>query len=79
MQATSVENPIFHVAAQQINNHLVKAQQIARDTAQDKTLSKVMTYTQHGTWPFEECNEPDVKPYFNWRNKLYVEQGCLMW
>ena len=77
-QDASVENPIFHVAAQQINNHPVKAQQIARDTARDKTLSKVITYTQHG-WPFEECNEPDVKPYFNWRHELYVEQGCLMW
>lgn len=45
-QDASVENPIFHVATQQVARHPVKVRKIARDTARDKILSKVLTFTQ---------------------------------
>jgi len=62
-QDASVASPIFHIAAQQVTRHPVKAQQIARDTARDKTLSRVLTFTQHG-WNVDECSDPDLKTLF---------------
>ena len=77
-QDAGVESPIFHVAAQQVARHPVKAQQISRDTARDKILSMVLTFTQLG-WNQEKCDDPDLKPFFIRRDELSVEQGCLMW
>lgn len=74
----SVESPIFHVAAQQVTRHPVKAHQIARDTAHDKTLAKVLAFTHNG-WNIQECHDPDIKPYFIRRHELSIEQGCLIW
>ena len=58
----SVESPIFHVAAPQVTRHPVKAHQIARDMAHDKTLAMVLAFTQNG-WDIQECHDPVIKPY----------------
>ena len=42
---SSVEESIYNVADQQLNRHPVSAKQIARETARDKILSKVLTFT----------------------------------
>ena len=75
-QDASAESPIFHIVAQQVTRHPVKARQIACDSALDKKLSRVLTFTQHG-WNNEECSDPDFKTYFIQRHELSVEQGCL--
>jgi len=68
----SAESPLFHVAAQQVKRHPVKAHQIARHTAHDKTLSKVLAFIQ-------ECRDPDIKPYFIRSHEHSIEQSCLIW
>ncbi len=74
---SSVEESIYNVADQQLNRHPVSAKQIARETARDKILSKVLTFTLYG-WS-QTCDEPELKPFFIRRHELSVEQGCLMW
>ena len=56
----------------------VKTRQIAWDTAHDKTLAKVLSFTQSG-WDIQECHDPDLKPCFIQGHKLSLEQGCLIW
>ena len=73
----NVEERIFSILDQQLNCHPVSAKQIARETAHDKVLCKVFTFTQHG-WS-QTCDDPDLKPYFNRRNEISIEQGCLLW
>jgi len=72
----SVVSPISHVAAQQVTRHPVKAHQIARDTAHDKTLAKVLAFTQNG-WNIQECHDPDIKPYFIRRHELSLNRVAL--
>jgi hypothetical protein len=62
---SSVEERVFSISDQQLNFHPVSAKQIARETAHDKVLCKVFTFTQHG-WS-QTCDDPDLKPYFNRR------------
>lgn len=45
-------------------------------TSKDSLLSRVVFYVQSG-WP-HTCTE-ELKPYFNKRNELYIDRGCLMW
>jgi len=73
----SVESPIFHVAAQQVTRHPVKAHQIARDMAHDKTLARVLAFTE---WlEHSGVHDPDLKPYFIQHHDLSIEQDCLIW
>jgi hypothetical protein len=71
----SVEEHIFSISDQRLNCHPVSAKQITRETAHNEVLCKV--FTQHG-WS-QTCDNPDLKPYFNRRNKISAEQGCLLW
>lgn len=52
--------------------HSVKAQQVARETARDKTLSKELTLTQQG-WNSDECSDPKR------RGERFVEQNKAVW
>ena len=54
----SVEGPNFHVTAQLVTRHPVKAQQIACDTVHDKILAK--EWLEHSG-----MHDPDLKPYLN--------------
>ena len=74
---SSSEEGIFNIADQQLNRHPVSEKQIAREIARDKILSKALTFTLYG-WG-QTCDEPELKPFFNRRDELSVEQGCLMW
>ena len=53
----------------------VTAWEIKRDSKNDPILSKVFRYTKIG-WP--ERVENDLKPYWNHRDELCIEGGCLM-
>lgn len=50
---------------------------VCKATSKDPTLSRLMTYIQSG-WPLAG-GEESMKPYFQRRNELYVENGCIMW
>jgi len=43
----------------------------------DPVLSKVLEFVRHG-WP-QPVEDIRLKPYFNRRFELSVEQGCLLW
>ena len=61
----------------QLESLPVNARQIARETAKDPVLSKVLQYTLSG-WP-KEVDDVILKPYFYRRTQLGIEEGCLMW
>ena len=74
----SVEDKVFHVAAQQLSRHPVSASEIARETSRHPTMAKALSLTQNG-WPVDFCLAPELKPYFTRKHELTVQQGCLMW
>lgn len=49
---------------------------LRRETATDDCLSRVKSYVLNG-WP-RKINDVNLKPYFNCRNQLSYENGCLM-
>ncbi|CAG2213160.1 unnamed protein product [Mytilus edulis] len=49
---------------------------IRRETARDKILSRVYELVQKG-WTVND--DIDLKPYFNRKNELSISQGCLQW
>ena len=55
------------------------AAKIKQATERDPTLSKVKRYTLLG-WPATlDIHEAGLKPYFNRRNKLSLEDNVLLW
>ena len=46
-------------------------------TRSDPTLSRVLDYTLSG-WP-EAIDLETIKPYFNKRNEITTEDGCVLW
>ncbi|XP_037876915.1 uncharacterized protein K02A2.6-like [Bombyx mori] len=50
---------------------------LKKQTSSDPILSRVLSYIRDG-WPLDiEINE--LKPYYNRKNELYIELGCIMW
>ena len=47
-------------------------------TVHDQILSKVMKWVQEG-WPARAQTESDLQPYFQRRDELSTEGGCLLW
>ena len=55
----------------------ITAEEIAVETSKDKQLSRVYCYVMEG-WPGKEL--PDaLKPFYNKREELSTDQGCLLW
>ena len=69
-----VETTLFNIA--QIECLPVTAEQVQRATAKDVILSHVLQFTKYG-WP-TAVNE-SLLPYFNKRQEITVEGGCLLW
>ena len=65
---------IFNIA--QVEAMPVTAQQVATATQRDPLLSQVYRYTQSG-WPSEA--DDVLLPFWNHRNELSIETGCLLW
>ena len=61
---------------QQIETLPLTAAQLKTATARDPELSKVLIYATTG-WPREV--PPELLPYWNRREELSVEDGCIMW
>ena len=60
----------------QVNTLPVNSDLLKRATAVDPVLSKVLRYVQGG-WPHNVS--PDLKPFFQRKDELVMEAGCLMW
>ena len=55
----------------------VSARDIAESTRKDIVLSKVLDFSMNG-WP-NFNKEDSLKPYFQRKTELSVEQGCVLW
>ena len=55
----------------------ITAVEIAEFTRKDQVLAKVYEYTSSG-WP-DRCVDPEIKPYWNRREELSLEDGCVSW
>ena len=63
----------------QIENLPITAMSLKGATQNDPILAKVLHFTLSG-WPVKGCEEcPDLKPYYDRRHELTIEQGCIMW
>ena len=65
-----------YVFATAVSSLPVTAVEIADLTRKDKVLVKVYEHTSSG-WP-NHCPAPEMKPYWNRREDLYLEDGCLL-
>ena len=55
----------------------VTNEEIADSTKNDKVLVKMYEYTSSG-WP-SHCPDPEIKHYWNRREGLSLEDGCVLW
>ncbi|PIK46177.1 hypothetical protein BSL78_16969 [Apostichopus japonicus] len=62
-----------------LNQGPITTTEISNWTAKDPVLSRALNFERTG-WP-NECpsSSNDFKPYFQRRNELSVEDGCLLW
>ena len=60
-----------------IENSVVNACDVKRETQKDECLVKVYEYCLNG-WP-EESVSNDFKPYKNRKTELSLENGCILW
>ncbi|XP_013147927.1 PREDICTED: uncharacterized protein K02A2.6-like [Papilio polytes] len=51
--------------------------EIKRETVRDPILARLLLYIRDG-WPVQ-CELENMKPYWNRKNELYEELGCIMW
>ena len=61
----------------QLESLPVSIDQVRKATRSDPILSRVLEYALTG-WPTEVTSEA-IKPYFNKRNEITVEENCLLW
>lgn len=55
----------------------VSTTSVAKESRHDTLIAKIIDYVQTDNWPNQI--EDDVKPYFNKRHELVVQQNCLLW
>ncbi|XP_047520687.1 uncharacterized protein K02A2.6-like isoform X2 [Pieris napi] len=71
---TLPEQTYLHFATEAL---LLDYSVLKKETLSDPILSRVLTYIRDG-WPVgNEIKE--LKPYFNRKNELYTELGCILW
>ena len=73
----SGENAIFKVEERLIDSLPITHKEISHATRVDPVLSKVLEFVRHG-WP-QHVEDLRLKPFFNRRFELSVEQDCLVW
>ena len=66
-----------YVFATSVSSLPVTAVEIADLTKKDKVPVKVYEHTSSG-WP-NYCPDPEIKPYWNRREDLSLDDGCLLW
>ncbi|PFX12264.1 hypothetical protein AWC38_SpisGene23804 [Stylophora pistillata] len=71
-------DPDLHYVFATVTDELpVTAAEIAEGTKTDSLLVKVYEYTSSG-W-LGTCPSPELRPFWNRRDKLALENGCLLW
>ena len=71
------EDSAYHVEERLIHSVPITHKEINHATRVDPALSKVLEYVRQG-WP-KHVEDLRLKPYFNRRFELSVEQDCLLW
>ena len=66
-----------YVSATAVSSLPVTAVEIADLTKKDKVLVTVYEYTSSGC--SNHCPDPEIKPHWNHREDLSLEDGCLLW
>ena len=51
--------------------------EIRTETLKAKTLVNILSHLQNGKWP-DKIGD-DIKPYYNKRNELTIEDGFILW
>lgn len=74
MEQNLPEQTYLHFAE---NDLLLDSNDIKTYTQKDPLLCRVLSYIRHG-WP-KESEIKNLQPYFNRRQELYEELGCVMW
>ncbi|KAJ8021906.1 hypothetical protein HOLleu_39239 [Holothuria leucospilota] len=69
------EPAIYQVS--QVNDLPVSSKDVEDTTRKDPILSRALQYTLNG-WP-EYVQDDSLKPFFNRKEQLSVDQGCLLW
>ena len=71
-------DPDVHYVFATVTDELpVTAAEIAQATKTDSLLVKAYEYTSSG-WP-GTCPSPELRPFWNRRDELSLENGCLLW
>ncbi|XP_049886412.1 uncharacterized protein K02A2.6-like [Pectinophora gossypiella] len=68
------EQSFLHFASDAL---LLDNGEIRRYTRSDPILGRVLLYVENG-WP-QSVDIEGLRPYWNRRNELYTELGCIMW
>ena len=71
------EDSAFNVEERLIQSLPITHKEISHATRVDPVLSKVLEYVTNG-WP-KHVEDLRLRPYFNRRFELSVEQDCLLW
>ena len=66
------------VNKQHLSHLPITAKAIKAESQKDPTLSKVLHLTMNG-WPAAEEIASELKPFYNRRQELSIEEGCLLW
>ncbi|XP_063830254.1 uncharacterized protein K02A2.6-like [Ostrinia nubilalis] len=59
------------------NEMLLDYNELKKQTQRDAMLGRVLSYIRDG-WP-SNSEIKNLQPYFNRRNEIYEELGCIMW
>lgn len=74
---SGIEDDIFNISGKMLENLPVTSREIQQATRVDPVLSRVLEFTKNG-WP-TGVEDLRLKPYFNRRYELSVEQDCVLW
>ena len=75
--SSTKENDIYNVESKFLEGLPITSTSIRKATQTDQVLSRVLEYTRSG-WP-TEVDDMRLKPYFQRKHELSIEQDCLMW
>ena len=72
------EEAIYNISSKKIDSMPVTAKQIRDATRTDPVLGRVLTFIKFG-WPDGEVEDERLRPFFNKRQELTLEQDCILW
>lgn len=75
--STTSTSPPNAINAMQIDFMPITAEQLRNETQNDQVLKQVHEYCLNGKWPNHIT--PELKPYFDKRDELSIEDGILLW